>query len=100
MSGNFWVFGGIGIDSAGKQGDLNDLWEYSNGEWAWIAGSNLVGQSGSYGTQGTPAASNIPGARYAAVGWTDDAGDFWLFGGYGTTQPPPPARATLCPQVI
>ena len=84
VSGNFWVFGGIGIDSAGKQGDLSDLWEYSNGEWAWIAGSNLVGQSGSYGTQGTPAASNIPGARYAAVGWTDDAGDFWLFGGNTT----------------
>jgi hypothetical protein len=81
--GNFWLFGGIGIDSAGKQGDLNDLWEYSNGQWSWVAGSNLYGQSGSYGSQGTPAAANSPGARDGAVGWTDASGNLWLFGGFG-----------------
>ena len=26
--GNFWLFGGLGIDSAGNYGYLNDLWEY------------------------------------------------------------------------
>lgn len=27
-SGNFWLFGGVGYDSTGAQGDLNDLWRY------------------------------------------------------------------------
>jgi len=27
-SGNFWLFGGNGFDSAGTQGYLNDLWKY------------------------------------------------------------------------
>jgi N-acetylneuraminic acid mutarotase len=27
-SGNLWLFGGLGGDSAGNLGDLNDLWEY------------------------------------------------------------------------
>ncbi len=82
-SGNFWLFGGIGVDSTGVQGDLNDLWEYSDGEWTWMGGSDLVNQSGSYGTEGTPASGNVPGARYGAAGWTDAAGNLWLFGGFG-----------------
>jgi hypothetical protein len=34
-SGNLWLFGGGGYDSAGKAGDLNDLWEFtpSNSQW-------------------------------------------------------------------
>ena len=36
---------------------------------------------GVYGTQGVAAASNMPGARWRAVGWTDSNGDFWLFAG-------------------
>lgn len=81
--GNFWLFGGIGIDSAGKQGDLNDLWEYSNGQWTWVAGSKLIDQTGSYGTPGTPASTNNPGSRDSAMGWTDGQGNLWLFGGWG-----------------
>ena len=27
-TGNLWLFGGSGVDSAGNNGDLNDLWEY------------------------------------------------------------------------
>lgn len=27
-SGNFWLFGGVGTDSVGGGGDLNDLWRY------------------------------------------------------------------------
>lgn len=81
--GNFWLFGGIGIDSTGAQGDLNDLWEYANGEWTWMAGSDLVNQSGAYGSKGTPDSANAPGSRDSAVGWTDAQGNLWLFGGYG-----------------
>src|SRR5208283_3791438 len=36
-----------------------------------------------YGTQSTAAASNVPGARYAASSWIDSSGNLWLFGGYG-----------------
>jgi N-acetylneuraminic acid mutarotase len=94
-AGNFWLFGGGGYDSTGTYGILNDLWKYSAGQWTWMGGSNPIpllpscqfnnvcGQKGTYGTQGTPALSNNPGAREVAVSWTDAAGDFWLFGGYG-----------------
>src|ERR1019366_1218258 len=82
-AGNFWLFGGQGFDSAGTIGVLNDLWKYSAGEWTWMGGANVVNQAGTYGTQGTPAPGNVPGARDSAVTWTDAAGNFWLFGGDG-----------------
>jgi hypothetical protein len=82
-SGNFWLFGGFGDDSNQDLGPLNDLWKYSNGEWTWMSGSNSIAQPGVYGVQGTAAPGNVPGARDAAVGWTDSSGDFWLFGGAG-----------------
>ena len=82
-AGSFWLFGGYGAASAGLQGDLNDLWEYTNGEWTWVSGSNQTEQSGSYGTKGVPSPNNYPGARYQAVSWTDASGNFWLFGGLG-----------------
>jgi N-acetylneuraminic acid mutarotase len=91
-SGNLWLFGGEGFDTAGTYDDaqLNDLWEFtvSTGEWAWMGGSNTVGPPnygfpGVYGTLGTPAASNIPGGRALANTWTDPSGNFWLFGGAG-----------------
>ena len=34
-----------------------------------------------YGTEGTAAANNTPGARRQPITWTDAAGNFWLFGG-------------------
>ncbi len=91
-SGNFWLFGGFGMDSVGDPsdfGDLNDLWEFnpSTNEWTWLGGSNTIpnsgGQVGVYGTLGMPAAGNIPGSRYNTTCWTDSQGDFWLFGGLG-----------------
>ncbi len=87
-SGNLWLFGGWGLDSAGTTGYLNDLWEFnpSTNEWAWMGGSNTIpadgeGQTGVYGTLGQPAAGNIPGGRHHAAAWTDDSGNLWLFGG-------------------
>src|ERR1700722_10281035 len=82
-SGNLWLFGGDGVDSAGQGGPLNDLWKYSNGEWTWESGSESIDQSGAYGMQGLPAPGNVPGARSVAVGWTDASGSLWLFGGTG-----------------
>jgi N-acetylneuraminic acid mutarotase len=94
-SGHFWLFGGAGYDASGNAGDFNDLWEFSpyTDEWVWMGGSSAIaggcndyytcGQSGAYGTLGTPAAGNIPGSRYTAANWTDSSGHFWLFGGEG-----------------
>ena len=82
-SGNLWLFGGSGFDASGESAssDLNDLWEYSNGEWTWVGGSNIAGQAGAYGTQGVPSPGNYPGARDGALSWTDSFGNLWLFGG-------------------
>jgi N-acetylneuraminic acid mutarotase len=84
-SGKLWLFGGSGYDSAGSQGRLNDLWEYepATHEWTWVSGSNTVNQAGIYGSLGTTAASNVPGARFGAVSWRDSSGKLWLFGGLG-----------------
>jgi N-acetylneuraminic acid mutarotase len=88
-SGNFWLFGGNGYDSTGACALLNDLWEFnpSTDEWTWMSGANTapldcIGQPGVYGTQGTPAAGNVPGGREGAVSWIDESGNFWLFGGF------------------
>jgi N-acetylneuraminic acid mutarotase len=87
--GNIWLFGGSGWDANDKPGELNDLWEFNptTNQWAWIGGSNTVGakngQPGVYGTVGTPAATNVPGARSYPEYWTDGSGNFWLFGGDG-----------------
>jgi hypothetical protein len=83
-SGNLWLFGGTGTNFTTSD-ELNDLWEYnpSAGTWEWVGGSDTPNALGVYGTQGTPAAGNVPGARESAVSWTDAAGNFWLFGGYG-----------------
>jgi N-acetylneuraminic acid mutarotase len=80
-AGNLWLFGGLGVDSVGSNGYLNDMWEYSGGEWTWVTGSNLISQPGNYGTEGVASPTNIPGARGDAVGWTDISGSLWLFGG-------------------
>ncbi|HEV2702376.1 MAG TPA: kelch repeat-containing protein [Steroidobacteraceae bacterium] len=84
-TGNLWVFGGMGLDSTGATGYLNDLWEFSpaSGGWIWIGGSNTAQAVGVYGTEGVAAAANGPGGRRDVAGWTDAAGNLWLFGGWG-----------------
>jgi galactose oxidase-like protein len=83
-SGNFWLFGGYGFDGSGSEGFLNDLWEYTGGNWVFVAGSQTFNTNGSYVTaQGTASASNAPGGRQEAVGWADASGNLWLFGGEG-----------------
>ena len=82
-SGNLWLFGGDALDSNGTKGDLNDLWKYSAGQWAWMGGSNVGEQPGIYGTQGTASPGNVPGGREQSFSWTDASGNFWLLGGNG-----------------
>lgn len=83
MEGNFWLFGGSGFDSVGKEAELNDLWKYSAGEWTWVGGSAIANKNGVYGTIGVADPSNMPGARNHSVVWKNSSGDIWLFGGIG-----------------
>lgn len=84
-AGNFWLFGGDGVDINGSSGLLNDLWKYDliTNQWTWVAGSDVRNQSGLYGTMGTADDTNTPGARSNSISWKDDLGNLWLFGGNG-----------------
>jgi N-acetylneuraminic acid mutarotase len=88
-AGNLWMFGGYAGTSGSSAIEFNDLWEFNPtaGTWTWVSGSNAAGAGGVYGTLGTAAASNVPGARSVANFWTDSAGNFWLFGGSGYAAP-------------
>jgi hypothetical protein len=85
-SGNLWLFGGQATDSTGNFGTLNDLWKYapSTNQWTWVGGSKTYNGAiySVFGTQGTAAAGNWPGANDQAATWVDASGNFWLFGGY------------------
>jgi N-acetylneuraminic acid mutarotase len=83
-AGYFWLFGGFGYASGGSYGYLNDLWQFnpSTRQWAWIAGSNVANQLGSYGTLHVANAGNSPGGRFGAAAWTDLRNNLWLFGGW------------------
>lgn len=85
-SGNLWLFGGSGYDAAsGFEDMLNDLWKYniSTNQWTWVHGSNSNAQGGTFGTINVPSPLNVPGARGGGQHWTDAAGNFYLFGGFG-----------------
>ena len=79
-SGNLWLFGGYG-----GGGFLNDFWQYNinSDQWTWLGGSESINTPGVYGTMGVESTTNMPGSRYLSASWVDQAGNFWLFGGYG-----------------
>jgi N-acetylneuraminic acid mutarotase len=84
-SGRLAMTGGVGNDSTGIAGYLNDVWRYetSTKNWSWTGGANVANQSGTYGSKGTAAANNTPGGRDGAARWVDPADHLWLFGGIG-----------------
>lgn len=79
-SGNLWLFGG-----GTSMGQMNDMWKYdpTTNQWTWMKGPNTSGNLGNYGTKGIAAPGNNPPARWAYCRWTDNNGNFWLFGGSG-----------------
>ncbi len=77
----FYMFGGMGIDSTGSTGELNDLWEYDaiSNNWKWIKGDKQSLKNGVY----YGSASNLkPGSRYGSSSFTYN-GKLYLFGGIG-----------------
>ena len=75
---NFWMFGGVDY-TATPYTYFNDLWMYNvkNDTWTLAAGN----ANASFGTIGTPAASNTPTHRSGSVPFTDATGNMWIFGG-------------------
>lgn len=88
LNGNLWLFGGEGCSTSPSETLLNDLWKYNPGtnEWTWMRGSTGGDSPGSYGTLGVASPLNDPSAREFMTSWTDDLGNFWLFGGDGVSQ--------------
>jgi hypothetical protein len=105
--GNIWLFGGLGLDSAGTRSAgplsgglpngstpdgalLNDLWKFNiaAGQWTWVSGgaaTGLANQTGVYGTAQVVGTTvpNVPGSRWSMAGFADASGNLWLFGGWG-----------------
>ena len=75
----FFFFGGF---DNGSQ-NCNDLWYYNieNNKFTWISGSSTPNPAANYGTIGVSAPTNIPGGRGGALGWKDNQGNLWMFGG-------------------
>jgi N-acetylneuraminic acid mutarotase len=84
---NLWLFGGFGYGTDGTAGELNDLWEFDTTslEWTWAGGTTTqaAARTPVYGTEGTPAITNIPGGRDSYAAWNTLDNNFWLFGGNG-----------------
>lgn len=52
------------------------------GWWTWVKGdTSLSFDSSRYGIRGIPSPLNDPCGRYEPVEWTDQEGNFWIFGG-------------------
>jgi len=67
-NGNLWLLGGYGYDSTAPVATSTICGVLPTARtWTWVGGSNVVGandsQFGVYGTQGTAAAGNLPGAE-------------------------------------
>lgn len=74
-NGNLWMFGGSG-------GNWNDLWVYNIGSNKWmLANQDSLNQGGVWGTKGVSSPTNIPSGSWGSIGWTDNNGQLYLFGG-------------------
>jgi hypothetical protein len=84
QAGDFWFFGGA--SGSGPLWPWNDLWKYcvTIGQWVWISGDSIQNPTGHWGTIGITDPANKPNGRGGAVGWSDDNGHFYIFGGSGT----------------
>ena len=84
-SGDLWLFGGLGRDSQGLRGELNDLWRFDGLNWTWVSGDNTVDEPGEYPEEEPSLIERlpVPGARSGAASWVDSNDNLWLFGGLG-----------------
>ena len=91
-SGALWMFGGEGVIDAFGSGHFNELWrrDPDTGFWTWVTGARgdiraNVNRAGIYGERQIPHPDNAPGGRARSSMWVDDAGNVWVFAGWGLT---------------
>ncbi|MFN5371125.1 MAG: kelch repeat-containing protein, partial [Bacteroidia bacterium] len=82
-----WQFGGEGRDGV-SVGYTNVTWFFDplTEAFVWQGGSTAYLQQGEYGTQGVPSPLNYPPSIMGGAGFSDNAGNFWMFGGYRTPE--------------
>lgn len=82
LQGNLWIYGGLFLN--GNFNNQSALWKYepATNMWTWMWGDTIPNQAPVFGVKGVASPTNSPGTTYfgAATG-TDNAGNFWLFGG-------------------
>lgn len=88
---NLWMIGGGGAS-------WNELWMYNINSGQWImADQDSLNPQGVFGIQGVPDPANIPNGSWGSIGWKDNNGHLYLFGGrYGVS----PTFNTLWKYVI
>ncbi len=98
QQGQFWLMGGLGYDSGGNYGYLNDLWKFNvtTKQWTWIGGSSSVPEFlGVTGVLGIWAARRArifqEAGRTLQVGLTQVA----TFGSLGATDTIPRERSVI-----
>jgi gliding motility-associated-like protein len=84
-NGDFWIFGGVIIDTLIPPYVGNDLWKFSpiTKMWTWMSGAKLnTNLGGNVGAIGIPSVNNYPRARgFGANCWTDNNNNLWLYAG-------------------
>lgn len=85
-SGNLWMYGGTGKDSADTYGRLGDLWKFdvSTHEWTWVSGTNFADIAATNASAGLGVydPGNSPNRRYAGFAFFNNStNEFYLFGG-------------------
>ncbi|GAO43106.1 hypothetical protein FPE01S_02_02100 [Flavihumibacter petaseus NBRC 106054] len=87
-SGNPWVMGGRSRVYFNYHIYFNDLWKYDKAtdDWTWMKGDNRMDGIGFTGLMGVPGPDNNPISRDKAATWTDNHGNFWLYGGFGMSR--------------
>ncbi|HLG35855.1 MAG TPA: kelch repeat-containing protein [Bacteroidia bacterium] len=75
---NLAMYGGYGTT-----GLHSDLWNYkiASGEWTLVSGDTVHGLPAVYGIKEVSSPNNRPAASGGAIGWKDNSGNLWLFGG-------------------
>lgn len=84
-NGFLWMMSGLGYGADVTLGRLNDLWKYdvSTNTWAWMRGDKNINSLALYSSKGVTDPNADPGSVSFAYSWTDQQGNFWLFGGTG-----------------
>lgn len=83
LGAGFYLYGGIGFNTAFRGVTMGDLWyyEFDSEQWVWIAGPNTGNNPAVLGDKGVEAETNFPGSIHSHLMWVDKDDYLWLFGG-------------------